>query len=89
MFSQIIYLGDAQIITSTPTGLVWNTNMAAILLFWNITMANVTSCEKALKFVGRLVGSEGSFFQDSSSVKTRYIWNVYVHIFVYITLVTV
>ena len=25
--------------SSTPTGLVWNTNMAAVLLFWNTNMA--------------------------------------------------
>ena len=32
---------------STPTGLVWNSNMAAVSLFWNTNMAAVTSCEKA------------------------------------------
>ena len=31
-----------------PTGLVWNTNMAAVLLFRNTNVADVTSCEKAL-----------------------------------------
>ena len=30
-----------------PTGLVSNTNMAAISLFWNTNMAAVTSCEYA------------------------------------------
>ena len=25
--------------SSTPTGLVWDTNMAAVLLFWNTHMA--------------------------------------------------
>ena len=30
---------------STPTELVWNTNMAAVLLFWNTNMAAVTPCE--------------------------------------------
>jgi len=49
-------------------------------------MVNVTSCEKALKFVGRLVGPHGSFSLDSSSVKTRQIWNVSVHNFVFIKL---
>ena len=34
-------------------------------------MANMTSCEKALKFVGRFVGPDGSFSLDSSSVNTR------------------
>ena len=47
--------------------------MAAILMFWNTNMANMTSCEKALKFVGRFVGPDGSFSMDSSSVNTRQI----------------
>ena len=34
--------------SSTPTGLVWNTNMAPISLFRNTNMASVTSCENAL-----------------------------------------
>ena len=34
--------------SSTPTGLVWDTNMAAVSLFWNTNMAAVTSCEYAL-----------------------------------------
>ena len=76
-------------ISSTPTELAWNTNMAAILMFWNTNMANVTPCKKTLKFVGELVGADGSFSLDSSSVKTRQIWNVSVHILVYITLATV
>ena len=29
------------------TGLVWNTNMAAVSLFWDINMTAVTSCENA------------------------------------------
>ena len=33
-------------------------------------MANMTSCEKALKFVGRFVGPDGSFSLDSSGVNT-------------------
>ena len=33
----------------TPTGLVWNTNMAAVSLFWDNIMADmVTSYENAL-----------------------------------------
>ena len=35
---------------STPKGLVWNTNMAAVLLFWKTSKAAVTSCENALYF---------------------------------------
>ena len=35
---------------STPTGLVWDTNMVAVSLFWNTNMAAVTSCENALLF---------------------------------------
>ena len=31
--------------SSTPRGLVWDTNMAAVLLFRNTNMAAVTSCE--------------------------------------------
>ena len=31
--------------SSTPTGLVWDTNMAAGSLFWNANMAAVTSCD--------------------------------------------
>ena len=34
--------------SSTPTGLVWNTNMAPISLFRNTNMASVTSSENAL-----------------------------------------
>ena len=33
---------------STPTELVWDTNMAAVSLFWNINMAAVTACENTL-----------------------------------------
>jgi len=33
--------------SSTPPGFVWNTNMAAVLLFLNTKMAAVTSCENA------------------------------------------
>ena len=32
---------------STPTGLVWNTNMVAVLLFWKTNMADVT-CQNVL-----------------------------------------
>ena len=31
--------------SSTPRGLVWDTNMAAVSLFWDTNMAAVTSCE--------------------------------------------
>ena len=31
--------------SSTPTGLVWDTNMAAVSLFWDTNMAAVTLCE--------------------------------------------
>ena len=34
---------------STPTGLVWNTNMAAVSLRWNTNMAAVGSCRNTLK----------------------------------------
>ena len=31
--------------SSTPIGLVWETNMAAVSLFWDTNMAAMTSCE--------------------------------------------
>ena len=31
--------------SSTPTGLVWDTNVAAVSLFWDTNMAAMTSCE--------------------------------------------
>ena len=37
---------------STPTGLVWDTNMAAVSLFWDTNMAAVTSCENTLLGTG-------------------------------------
>ena len=30
---------------SSNTGMAWNTNMAAVLLFWGANMAAVTSCK--------------------------------------------
>jgi len=33
--------------SSTPTGLVWDTNMAALLFFLDTKMADMTLCEKA------------------------------------------
>ena len=35
-------------LNSHPTGLVCNTNMAAVSLFWDTDMADLTSCENAL-----------------------------------------
>ena len=37
----------------TPTGLVWDTNMAAVLLFWDSSMTDVTSRENPLLPVRR------------------------------------
>ena len=34
--------------SSTPTGLAWDTNMAADLMFQDTLMADVKSCEKPL-----------------------------------------
>ena len=31
--------------SSTPTGMVWDTNIVAVLLFWDTNMAAMTSCE--------------------------------------------
>ena len=33
---------------STPTGLVWDTNMTAVQLFWDTNMAAVTPCENTV-----------------------------------------
>ena len=33
---------------TTPKGLILNTKMASVLLFWNTNMAAVTSCESTL-----------------------------------------
>ena len=38
----------AQEKSSTPTGLIWDTNMAALSWFWDTNMAAVTSCENTL-----------------------------------------
>ena len=38
----------AQEKSSTPKGLVWDTNMAAVSLFWDTNMAAVTSCKNTL-----------------------------------------
>ena len=34
--------------SSTPTGLVWDTNMDAVSLFWDTNMAAVTSYENTI-----------------------------------------
>ena len=34
--------------SSTPTGLVWGTNITTVSLFWDTNMAAVTSCENPL-----------------------------------------
>ena len=34
--------------SSTPTGLVWSTNITTVSLFWDTNMAAVTSCENPL-----------------------------------------
>ena len=33
--------------SSSPTGFVWNTNMATISFHWSTNMASMTSCENA------------------------------------------
>ena len=40
--------------SSTPTGLVWDTNMAAVSLFWDTNMATVTSCVNTLYLLKNL-----------------------------------
>ena len=48
--------------SSTPTGLVWDTNMAAVSLFWDTNMATMTSSENAQSIKKR----------DSSSSDVNY-----------------
>ena len=48
-----------------PTGLVWNTNMAAVLLFRNTNMADVTSCERALLTNWKMTSFYYYFLNDS------------------------
>ena len=47
---------------STPTGSVWNTNMAADSLFCNTNMAEVTSCENSIFFYVLRVGINCGFW---------------------------
>ena len=49
---KFIYLLQSQKVftkekSSIPTGLVRDTNMAALLFFWDTNMADMTLCEKA------------------------------------------
>ena len=46
---------------STPTGLVWDTNMVAVLMFWSINMAAVTSCEQHDRLVTWLQAKNSVF----------------------------
>ena len=48
-----------------PTGLVWNTNMAAVLLFRNTSMVHVTSCERALLTNCKMTSFYYYFHNDS------------------------
>ena len=34
--------------SSTPTGLIWDTNMATVSLFWDTNLVAVTSCQNTL-----------------------------------------
>ena len=40
--------------SSTPTGLVWNTNMAADSFLWSTNVVAVTSCENFIEDPTRL-----------------------------------
>ena len=39
----------------TPTGLVWDTNIAAISLFWNTNLVTMTSCKNTLFKFGLII----------------------------------
>ena len=50
---------------STLAALVWNTNMAAVLMFWDSNMANATSCENALEIgFSHVTSSYGNFLKQ-------------------------
>ena len=49
--------------SSTPTGLVWDTNMAAVLLFWDTNM-DKTSCELLATLETRRKLGRVSFAKD-------------------------
>ena len=42
--------------SSTPTGLVWNTNLAAVLLFWNTNTAPNWPPRRHVKTLYRVIG---------------------------------
>ena len=63
--------------SSTPTGFVWNTNMAAALLFWNTNMAAVTSRENALLSY-RLCHWRAVDWPFSHSATTMLCWDTFV-----------
>ena len=57
----------------TPTGLVWYTNMAAVLLFWYTNMAAVTSCENdPLDFVFHFTGDDQLLEQAWNAIGDYY-----------------
>ena len=56
--------------SSTPTGPVWGTNMAAVSLFWDTNMAAVTSCENTL-YVYRLRKYCTKLYMDGISNNTH------------------
>ena len=69
-------LTQKEVFTS-PTGLVWFTNMAAVSLFWNTNMAAETWCENALYM---------KFFVFLSDLDNRaVIWSNFSHHFDYLS----
>jgi len=50
---------------STLAALVWDTNMAAVLMFWDNKMANATSRENALEIdFSHVTSSYGNFLKQ-------------------------
>ena len=44
--------------SSTPTGLVWFTNMAAVLLFWNTNMAAMTFSKLTVRLSEQIMSTD-------------------------------
>ena len=53
--------------SSAPTGLVWDNNVVAVSLFWDTDMADVKSCNKALRLGAVKMMKERPWEQGYSS----------------------
>ena len=57
--------------SSAPTGLVWDNNMVAVSVFWDADLADLTSCNKALKLGAVKVMRERPWEQGYSSCHAK------------------